>query len=163
LAPESAVREEAIFSALGRVLARYEDFHRLGALAGEGGERAFRGWLLAGFLQPTMGWDWRKIVLGESLDIIALDWRDHAVVYIETKTPDSGLRVQHRLEMINRAPRWGSLQHLFLTNGRLWERFDLNDISEAQHSEPDASYTLASGQTDCLIFFDALDARKYLA
>src|SRR6266571_7906105 len=87
--PGAGNKDEPIFVALSAVLDRYETFNRLGALAGEGGERAFRGWLLGGFLESALGWDWRKVVLGESLDVLALDWRDHAVVYIETKTPDS--------------------------------------------------------------------------
>lgn len=155
-------RDQPSFAALSAVLERYEAFHRLGALAGEGGERAFRGWLLGGFLQPAMGWDWRKIVLGESLDVLALDWRDHAVIYIETKTPDSALKVQHREEMIGRAPKWSSLRHLFLTNGRAWERFDIGTSIDIDMNQPDASYALSSGASDFVLFFDPLDARRYL-
>jgi hypothetical protein len=155
-------KDQLIYATLSAVLERYETFHRLGALAGEGGERAFRGWLLSGFLQPVMGWDWRKVVLGESLDVLALDWRDHAVIYIETKTPDSALKTQHRAEMIGRAPRWGSLRHLFLTNGRAWERFDLEGSREIDITKPDASYTLSSGPSGCSRFFETLDARRYV-
>jgi hypothetical protein len=158
----SASKDQHIFTALTAVLERYETFHRLGALAGEGGERAFRGWLLGGFLHPVLGWDWRKVVLGESLDVLALDWRDHAVIYIETKTPDSALKTQHRAEMIGRAPRWGSLRHLFLTNGRAWERFDLESSREIDVAKPDASYALSSGPSGCARFFEALDARRYV-
>jgi hypothetical protein len=162
MGPGAESRDQPIFVALSAVLDRYETFHRLGALAGEGGERAFRGWLLGGFLQPALGWDWRKVVIGESLDVLALDWRDHAVVYIETKTPDSSLKIQHRAEMIGRAPRWGSLRHLFLTNGRAWERFDLEGSTEIEIARPDASYALSSGASGCARFFEALDARRYV-
>ena len=158
----NANRDQQIFAALSAVLERYEEFHRLGALAGEGGERAFRGGLWGGFLQPVMGWDWRKVVLGESLDVLALDWRDHAVIYIETKTPDSALKTQHRAEMIGRVPRWGSLRHLFLTNGRAWERFDLESSTDIDISKLNASYLLSSGASGCARFFDALDARRYV-
>jgi hypothetical protein len=153
--------DESIFIALSAVLERYETFNRLGALAGEGGERAFRGWLLGGFLQPALGWDWRKVVLGESLDVLVLDWRDFAVVYIETKTPNSPLKLQHRAEMIGRAPRWGSLSHLFLTNGRAWERFDIDDSTAIDISTPDATYLFSRGASGCARFFGALDARRY--
>lgn len=157
----AGITDEPIFVTLSAVLDRYETFNRLGALAGEGGERAFRGWLIGGFLQPVLGWDWRKLVLGESLDVLALDWRDFAVVYIETKTPDSPLKIHHRAEMIGRAPRWGSLRHLFLTNGRAWERFDIEDSIEIDISKPNASYLLSSGASGCADFFGALDARRY--
>jgi hypothetical protein len=160
--PGAGAKDEPIFVALSAVLDRYETFNRLGALAGEGGERAFRGWLLGGFLQPTLGWDWRKVVLGESLDVLALDWRDHPVVYIETKTPDSPLKLQHRAEMIGRAPKWGSLRHLFLTNGRAWERFDIEGPTAIDISKPDASYLLSGGASGCAAFFGALDARRYV-
>jgi hypothetical protein len=161
MAPGAESTDQPIFLALQAVLDRYETFHRLGALAGEGGERAFRGWLLGGFLQPALGWDWRKVVLGESLDVLTLDWRDFAVVYIETKTPDSPLKQQHRAEMIGRAPRWSSLRHLFLTNGRAWERFDVDEATNFDVSRPDASYLLSSGAPDCTQFFGPLDARRY--
>jgi hypothetical protein len=154
-------RDEEIFAALASVLERYESFRRLGALAGEGGERAFRGWLLGGFLQPAMGWIWRNVVLGESLDVLTLDWRDFAVIYIETKTPDSRLTIQHRAEMIGRAPRWGSLRHLFLTNGRIWERFDIAALDEGMAESPDARYELDAGAAGCSSFFQPLDARSY--
>jgi hypothetical protein len=151
-----------LFAALSAVLVRYDEFNRLGALAGEGGERALRGWLCGGFLEPALGWEWHKIVLGESLDVLALDWRDHAVVYIETKTPDNPLKLQHRAEMIGRAPRWGSLRHLFLTNGKTWERFDLEGSSEIDLGTPDAFYTIANGPEGAAVFFGPLDARRYV-
>ncbi len=160
--PEGSGRDEHLFTRLSAVLARYEGFHRLGALAGEGGERALRGWLFGGFLEPALGWEWHKIVLGESLDVLALDWRDHAVIYIETKTPDNALKVQHRAEMIGRAPRWGSLRHLFLTNGKMWERFDLENPGEIDVQAPDAVYIVASGPIGAADFFDPLDARRYV-
>jgi len=153
--------DQEIFEALISVLERYESFRQLGALAGEGGERAFRGWLLGGFLQPAMGWSWRNVVLGESLDVLTLDWRDFAVIYIETKTPDSPLTIQHRREMTGRAPRWGSLRHLFLTNCKIWERFDLPAMSQGVAEVPDAIYQLDAGPAGCSGFFDAFDARRY--
>lgn len=128
------------FAALETVLDRFDSFHRLGALYREGGERAFRGWLVAGFLQPALGWPWKSIVQGESLDLLLLDWADRPVIYIETKTPVYPLSVRHRREMECRLDRWGSIQHLVLTNGRLWERFD----SITQPIMPAASYGLGT-------------------
>jgi hypothetical protein len=154
-------RGDAIFTALSAVVARYESFNRLGALAGEGGERALRGWLFGGFLATVLGWNWQRVVLGESLDVLTLDWRDHAVIYIETKTPENPLTLRHRMEMAGRAPRWGSLRHLFLTNGRSWERFDLGPDVEIDVQAPDAKYSLADGDRSCATFFESLDARRY--
>jgi hypothetical protein len=111
-------------AALAAVLERFDSFNRLGALYREGGERAFRGWLVSGFLQAALGWPWQSVVQGESLDVLLLDWSDRPVIYIETKTPTSALLAKHRQEMASRLGRWGSLRHLVLTNGRHWERFD---------------------------------------
>jgi hypothetical protein len=86
----SPMGEAENLEALRNVLDRYDSFNRLGALAGEGGERAFRGWLISGFLQTALGWPWDRLVLGESLDVLALDWRDLPMIYIETKAPDQG-------------------------------------------------------------------------
>lgn len=146
-------------AALPEVLGRYESFNRLGALAGEGGERAFRGWLMGGFLQPHLGWPWDRIVLGESLDVLTLNWRDFPVIYIETKTPDENLKTAHRREIERRLHRWGSLRHVFLTNGHRWERFDHVAVPLA---EPDATYSLERGERGFADFFAPLQARRYV-
>lgn len=135
--------------ALETVLDRFDSFHRLGALYREGGERAFRGWLVSGFFQAALGWPWQAVVQGESLDVLLLDWSDRPVVYIETKTPTAALQAKHRREMEGRLDRWGSLQHLVLTNGRLWERFD----GLSQPIVPAASYApgMQAGEFDALV------------
>jgi hypothetical protein len=136
-------------AALETVLDRFDSFHRLGALYREGGERAFRGWLVSGFFQAALGWPWQAVVQGESLDVLLLDWADRPVVYIETKTPTAALQAKHRREMEGRLDRWGSLQHLVLTNGRLWERFD----GLSQPIVPAASYApgMHAGEFEALV------------
>ena len=148
--------EDPWFTALSVVLERYDSFNKLGALWGEGGERAFRGWLVSGFLEEALGWPWRNVVLGESFDVLTLDWRDHPVVYVETKTPDSPVRTEHRGEALGRISRWGSLHHVFLSNGRHWERFAVSS------GELEALYRFEDGPDPCQEFFGPLDARRYL-
>lgn len=145
--------------ALAAVMERHQSFQRHGALRGEGGERAFRGWLVAGFLYEALGWPWQRVVFGESMDLLLLNWQDHPVIYIETKSPMGILRPQHRQEMEGRLHRWGSLTHLFLTNGNAWERFDR---VAPPLGEPDDRYVIEDGERGASEFFVPLDARRYL-
>lgn len=115
---------DAVAKALDEVLARVDAFGRLGALHGEGGERALRGWLVTRLLMQELGWPWWAVVNGESLDILLVDWSDRAVIYIETKTPGEPLRPKYRKEVAGRLDRWPSLAYAVLTNGREWERYD---------------------------------------
>ncbi len=150
---------EEVHDALTAVLDRFDSFNRLGALRNEGGERAFRGWLVGGLLGPALGWPWNRVVVGESLDILMLDWRDFPVIYIETKTPTQALRVEHRREMDPRLDRWESLAFAVLTNGRRWERFDRPEMPL-----PDPTAKLAkpwaAAETDD--FFAPLRAARFL-
>jgi hypothetical protein len=151
------VNDEAV-RCLQAVLERFNGFNRLGALKKEGGERAFRGWLMSGFLLPALGWPWDRIVLGESMDILALDWMNKPVVYIETKTPTQRLRVGHRGEMSERLDRWGSLRYAVLTNGWVWERFD--DL-QAPLGAPSLTYSLED-KTKGSEIFSALFAHNFV-
>ena len=150
---------ETIVEGLAAVMTRYRSFQRHGALIGEGGERAFRGWLAAGFLYEPLGWPWRHVVFGESMDLLLLNWQDHPVIYIETKSPTDSLRLQHRREMEGRLHRWGSLTHLFLTNGKAWERFDRVGVPLG---EPDDQYVIEDEELGASEFFAPLAARRYL-
>jgi hypothetical protein len=144
--------------ALTEVLERLEQFRRGGALRHEGGERAFRGFLVTGFLMRTLGWPWHRLVLGESLDLLAVDWRDQPVFYIETKTPTQPLIPRHRAEIAGRLHRWGSFRFAVLTNGKQWERFDdlgLRPLKPAQTLE------LADPQAGPALFAP-MYARNYL-
>ena len=111
-------------TALAEVVERLEQFRRGGALRHEGGERALRGFLITGFFMRALDWPWHRLVLGESLDLLAVDWRDQPVFYVETKSPYHALVAGHREEVAGRLHRWGSFRFAVLTNGRHWERFD---------------------------------------
>jgi hypothetical protein len=111
-------------AALTQVVERLAEFRRGGALRYEGGERALRGFLVTGFFMRALAWPWDRLVLGESLDLLAVDWRDQPVFYIETKSPFRPLASQHRDEIAGRLDRWGSFRFVALTNGTSWERFD---------------------------------------
>jgi hypothetical protein len=151
---------QQVYDGVGQVLERWTSFNRLGALRGEGGERAFRGWLVGGFLQRTLGWPWDRIVFGESIDLLLLDWQDIPRIYIETKTPAVPLRVQQRQELAPRLGRWTSLRYAVLTNGLTWERFDLPEGLDM--STPTAGWSLADGPGRCAETLGPLAARDYL-
>lgn len=144
--------------ALTEVVERLEHFARGGALRHEGGERALRGFLVTGFFMRALQWPWDRLVLGESLDLLGVDWRDQPVFYVETKAPTQRLSTKHREEMAGRLDRWGSLQLAVLTNGRNWERFDDLDCRPLR---PAAMLTLdhPAAAED---FLAPLRARRYL-
>jgi hypothetical protein len=117
-------RADDLVRALDDVMERFAGFSRLGALYGEGGERAFRGWLITRLLMDELRWPWSAVVNGESLDVLLVDWSDRGVVYVETKTPTETLKPKHRLEVASRLDRWPTLVVAVLTNGHEWERYD---------------------------------------
>lgn len=149
----------SLVEALAAVMERHRMFQQHGALRGEGGERAFRGWLVGAVLYPVLGWPWHRVVFGESMDLLLLDWRDFPVIYVETKSPGDDLRSQHRAEMETRLHRWGSLRYVFLTNGRAWERFD---HTEVPLDEPDHRYRIEEAGRGAADFFAPLESRRYL-
>lgn len=144
--------------ALAEVVERLEQFRRGGALRKEGGERALRGFLITGFFMRALGWPWQRLVLGESLDLLAIDWRDQPVFYVETKSPYHALLSRHREEIAGRLNRWGSFRFAVLTNGRHWERFD--DLA-LRPLRPAATLLLERPATPDA-FFDPMHARHYL-
>jgi hypothetical protein len=150
---------DTMVEGLAAVMERHRTFQQHGALRGEGGERAFRGWLVGAVLYGTLGWPWHRVVFGESMDLLLLDWRDFPVIYVETKSPSDDLRPQHRAEMETRLHRWGSLRHVFLTNGREWERFD---HTEVPLGEPNHRYRIEDGARGAADFFAPLESRRYL-
>jgi len=145
--------------ALTDVLERHASFRRGGALRQEGGERALRGFLMTGFFMRSLQWPWDRLVLGESLDLLAVDWRDQPVIYVETKTPMQALHVRHRAEVAGRLDRWGSFRHAVLTNGALWERFD--DFT-TRPLKPTVEFDVTNPRT-ADDFFAPLNARRYLS
>jgi len=144
---------------LHAVLERFDSFNQLGALRKEGGERAFRGWLVGGLLGPALGWPWERVVLGESMDILMLNWQDLPVIYIETKTPTQSIQVAHRREMDGRLDRWGSLQLAVLTNGRAWELFE---PAKAPLPEPTSELNESDAAAAAHAFFGPLQASRFL-
>lgn len=145
-------------AALMEVIERLEHFRRGGALRHEGGERALRGFLITGFFMRALGWPWSHLILGESLDLLAVDSRDQPVFYVETKSPDQALTSRHREEMAGRLHRWGSFRLAVLTNGRRWERFD--DLARLP-LDPGATLVLERPR-DPDAFLAPLRARHYL-
>jgi hypothetical protein len=144
--------------ALAEVVQRLESFRRGGALRHEGGERALRGFLVTGFFMRALGWPWQQLVLGESLDLLAIDWRDQPAFYVETKSPYHALTTRHREEIADRLHRWGSFRFAVLTNGRHWERFDdlsLRPLSPGQQ-------LLLERPMLADTFFGPMYARRYL-
>lgn len=144
--------------ALAEVVERLERFRRGGALRHEGGERALRGFLMTGLFMHALGWPWHRLVLGESLDLLAVDWRDQPVFYVETKSPDQALVARHREEIAGRLHRWGSFRFAVLTNGRHWERFD--DLT-ARPLRPAATLLLDRPIAPAA-FLAPMQARQYL-
>ena len=145
-------------TALAEVVERLEQFRRGGALRHEGGERALRGFLITGFFMRALGWPWDRLVLGESLDLLAVDWRDQPVFYVETKSPYQALVGGHREEVAGRLHRWGSFRFAVLTNGRQWERFD--DLA-LRPLRPAATLELEN-PVAAEAFMAPLQARRYL-
>ena len=144
--------------ALAEIVDRLEQFRRGGALRHEGGERALRGFLVTGFFMRALSWPWERLVLGESLDLLAVDWRDQPVFYVETKSPDQALVARHREEVAGRLHRWGSFRFAVLTNGKHWERFD--DLT-LRPLRPSATLVL-DRPTAPAEFLAPLHARHYL-
>lgn len=155
---DEGVQEIDPIVALAEVVERLEQFRRGGALRHEGGERALRGFLVTGFFMRALGWPWERLVLGESFDLLAVDWRDQPVFCVETKSPDQALLARHREEIAGRLHRWGSFRFAILTNGRQWERFD--DL-RVRPLRPAATLALQR-PTSSAEFLAPLHARDYL-
>ncbi len=149
---------DAIARALDEVLDRVNAFGRLGALHGEGGERAFRGWLITRLFMQELGWPWSAVVNGESLDVLLVDWSDRAVVYVETKTPAEPLKQKHRHEVARRLDRWPSLTCAVLTNGYEWERYD----DWAMPLRPAASFKRGQAPSKLLNVLAPLEAHQHM-
>jgi hypothetical protein len=117
-------------------------------------------WLTFGLLNNVCGWPWQTLVAGERFDLLAVDWRDMPIVYVETKTPTAPLRKEHRAEIETRLLKWGTLRHVFLTNGWSWERFDAPFGSRL--SAPAMTYRTEEGPDACGRFLEPLVADHYL-
>jgi hypothetical protein len=144
--------------ALREVVARLEEFRRGGALRHEGGERALRGFLITGFFMGALAWPWHRLVLGESIDLLAVDWRDQPVFCVETKSPYHALLARHRDEIASRLDRWDSFRFAVLTNGTAWERFD--DLTQ-RPLRPSTTLELQRPITP-EAFLAPMHARRYL-
>ena len=155
---DTGVHSVEPIAALAEVVQRLEEFRRGGALRHEGGERALRGFLVTGFFMRALGWPWHRLVLGESLDLLAVDWRDQPVFYVETKSPYQALVARHREEVAGRLHRWGSFRFAVLTNGTHWERFD--DL--AQRPLRPAATLVLERATAPEAFLAPMHARQYL-
>lgn len=92
---------------------------------GEGGERAFRGWLVTDLLAGVLRWPAAKIVVGERFDILLQDAEGFPVHTIETKTPHHQATTKERQEFEARLSGFGTLRTAYFTNGSEWERLDI--------------------------------------
>lgn len=118
-------RGNEILASLQSILARCRDAEPQLAYPGEGGERPFRGWLVADFLARVLGWPSEKTPLGERFDIRLLDSNNHVVATIETKAPEETISAKDREDFEERLGGYASLQVAYITNGTIWERVDL--------------------------------------
>jgi hypothetical protein len=115
----------SILDVLRVILKRCEDSgDRLG-YPGEGGERAFRGWLVTDLIESVLGWPKDKVVVGERFDILLQDAEAFPVATIETKTPGHKASKKEREDFENRLSGYGTLRTAYLTNGEQWERLDI--------------------------------------
>ncbi len=114
-----------IRNALSSILRRCEETGvRLG-YPGEGGERAFRGWLVSDLLITALGWPTDKVVVGERFDVLLQDADGFPVATIETKEPYHKASKKERADFEERLSGFGTLRHAYFTNGNQWERLDI--------------------------------------
>ena len=125
LAKEDGDLGKAISDALLSILARCEEAGIRLAYPGEGGERAFRGWLVSDLLATVLGWPTDKIVVGERFDLLLQDADGFPVATIETKTPYHKASKKERQDFEERLSGFGTLRHAYFTNGNQWDRLDI--------------------------------------
>ncbi len=108
---------------------------------GEGGERPLRARLCEALLEKLLGWPPEFILSGERYDISVLNPQDQPVVYIETKEPGHITTGAEYRVFFARLRHYPSLRQAYLTNGSVWERYDIqstlpeNEEITADHFE----------------------------
>ena len=115
----------AITTALSSILKRCEEAGIRLAYPGEGGERAFRGWLVSDLLVAVLGWPAERIVVGERFDLLLQDSDGFPIATIETKTPYHKASKKERADFEQRLSGFGTLRYAFFTNGSQWQRLDI--------------------------------------
>jgi hypothetical protein len=116
---------KVIADAIAHILKRCEEAGIRLAYPGEGGERAFRGWLVSDFLATVLGWPTEKIVVGERFDLLLQDSDGFPIATIETKTPYHRASKKERQDFEDRLSGFGTLRHAYFTNGNQWDRLDI--------------------------------------
>lgn len=116
---------QTILDALDAILERCEQAGMRLNYPGEGGERAFRGWLVTDLLESVLGWPKNRIVVGERFDLLLQDADGFPVVTIETKAPGHKTSKKEREDFEKRLSAYGTLRTAYLTNGAQWERLDI--------------------------------------
>jgi SAM-dependent methyltransferase len=114
-----------ILDALSKILKRCEESGLRLGYPGEGGERAFRGWLVSDLLSAVLGWPVERIVVGERFDVLLQDADGFPVATIETKEPYHRASKKEREDFERRLSGFGTLRHAYFTNGNEWERLDI--------------------------------------
>ncbi len=95
---------------------------------GEGGERPLRARLCEALLEKLLGWPPEFILSGERYDISLLNPQDQPVVYIETKEPGHITAGAEYRVFFARLRHYPSLRQAYLTNGSVWERYDIRSM-----------------------------------
>ena len=110
---------------LREVMGRYDDFKGRFAVPGEGGERAFRSWLVLDLLHHYYRWPSRLILIGERHDVLLLNSQLFPIITIETKEPRHSVSTKERAIFEQRLAHYTTLQTAFLTDGFTWVKLRL--------------------------------------
>ena len=151
-----------ILKALSIILKRCEEAGIRLAYPGEGGERAFRGWLVSDFLVQLLGWPPERVVLGERFDILLQDADGFPIATIETKTPYHKATRKDREDFEARLSGFGTLRHAYFTNGDEWERLDIFSPTGALEIRDRFYFNLEKGVAEeAEAFFTPLESHRY--
>lgn len=85
-----------------------------------------RGRLCEALLEKLLRWPPEFVLPGERYDINLLNLQDQPVITIETKEPGHIPSDTEYGKFFGRLRHYPSLRHAFVTNGSLWERYDIH-------------------------------------
>jgi hypothetical protein len=146
------------------VLERYDDFKGRFAVPGEGGERAFRAWLVLDLLHHHFRWPSRLILVGERHDVLLLNEQLFPIITIETKEPRHEASKTEKAKFEERLPHYTTLQHAFLTDGFNWLQLTLSAPAGRQTIAARGEIDIAEDEdADIDEFLARLDAAKYIS
>jgi hypothetical protein len=162
LSNENVNLGKVITDALSTILRRCEEAGIRLAYPGEGGERAFRGWLASDLLAIALGWPTEKIVVGERFDLLLQDADGFPIATIETKTPYHRASKKERQDFEDRLSGFGTLRHAYFTNGNQWDRLDIFSPTGVLEVQSRFSFDLnQSAPEEAEAFFAPLTGYRY--